>query len=251
MNSKDKDFTKLRDKMILDKRVDPSMLKVYSVLRYHAKYKEECWPSLDTLKYETGVSRRTIMRCTNRLQELGYLQKKKRYNNSVVYSLLDAPSGDKYDTTVDVMIATNPTLRWSQDGHSNKKNEPEERIGEQDPCSLTSLELKSSSSSVTASTLPTPDKKATPPSASTEGGDVSFSLEETDVLESVVSGARLVRNVKTSNLAHSGPRKYETFREWFEREPDVANVELWLRQEQSGGRETEMLLVGNNTEEEL
>lgn len=88
---KDTDFTKMNDNIVLDKRLTPTMFRVYAVLRYHAKYKPTCHPSIDTIVAESGICRRIVIRSTNELATLGYLKKSKRFNNSTEYTLFDSP----------------------------------------------------------------------------------------------------------------------------------------------------------------
>jgi len=62
-------------------RLGPYGLAIYYALCRHANDDRECWPSLQTMADETGMSRRQAIREVDRLVEIGLIKKESRTND--------------------------------------------------------------------------------------------------------------------------------------------------------------------------
>ena len=71
----------------------PLQRLVLLCLANHANEAEECWPSLDTLAKETGISRRYVVELVHKLASLGLVSMSKRKRSATtLYRLFDAAS---------------------------------------------------------------------------------------------------------------------------------------------------------------
>ncbi|MFA6635702.1 MAG: helix-turn-helix domain-containing protein [Candidatus Omnitrophota bacterium] len=70
---------------------------VYSWLCYYANYKaQDCFPSVTTLAYHCGVSRRTIMRAVKRLELLKVIAIERKKGKPNIYKLLNIAGVKSY-----------------------------------------------------------------------------------------------------------------------------------------------------------
>jgi DNA-binding transcriptional ArsR family regulator len=70
---------------------------VYSWLCYYANYKaQDCFPSVTTLAYHCGVSRRTIMRAIKQLEELKAVSIERKKGKPNIYKLLNMTRPKSY-----------------------------------------------------------------------------------------------------------------------------------------------------------
>lgn len=70
--------------------IDGTSLKVYLAVAWRSKYKGECWPSVETLSKDTGVSERMVQYSTARLAALGLLTSEVRPGQSTLYRVTHA-----------------------------------------------------------------------------------------------------------------------------------------------------------------
>ena len=69
---------------------------VYSWLCYYANFKaQDCFPSITTLAYHCGVSRRTIMRAVKQLERLKAVSIERKKGKPNIYKLLNVMSAAK------------------------------------------------------------------------------------------------------------------------------------------------------------
>lgn len=74
--------------MFFDKRLGVYHLKVAGVLEVHKfQGKEKCFPSLDTISAESGISRPVVIRCLKELEKFEYLETSKNEGKSTHYYL--------------------------------------------------------------------------------------------------------------------------------------------------------------------
>lgn len=72
-------FAVLPADAVLDNRVTGSQLKLLGLISYYGGNRSRgCWPSYNKLSYQTGLTRRQIMRNIDALCEQGYLSKEPR-----------------------------------------------------------------------------------------------------------------------------------------------------------------------------
>jgi len=69
--------------------LDAFVLFVY--LRYRTDEHDECYPSYDTIQKDTGLRRARVSAAVARLEEAGLLERRKRFGNSTVYTLIMPP----------------------------------------------------------------------------------------------------------------------------------------------------------------
>jgi DNA-binding transcriptional ArsR family regulator len=71
---------------------------VYSWLCYYANFKaQDCFPSITTLAYHCGVSRRTIMRAVKQLERLKAVSIERKKGKPNIYKLLNVmPAAKSY-----------------------------------------------------------------------------------------------------------------------------------------------------------
>jgi len=70
---------------------------VYSWLCYYANFKaQDCFPSITTLAYHCGVSRRTIMRAIKQLERLKTISIERKKGKSNIYKLLNISGTKSY-----------------------------------------------------------------------------------------------------------------------------------------------------------
>ena len=70
---------------------------VYSWLCYYANYKaQDCFPSITTLAWHCGVSRRTIMRAIKHLEQLKAISIERKKGKPNIYKLLNMPGPRSY-----------------------------------------------------------------------------------------------------------------------------------------------------------
>ena len=70
---------------------------VYSWLCYYANFKaQDCFPSITTLAYHCGVSRRTIMRAVKQLEQLRAILIERKKGKPNIYKLLNMPGPKSY-----------------------------------------------------------------------------------------------------------------------------------------------------------
>mgnify|MGYP001174120193 FL=1 len=70
---------------------------VYSWLCYYANFKaQDCFPSITTLAYHCGVSRRTIMRAIKQLEQLRSISIERKKGKPNIYKLLNMPGPRSY-----------------------------------------------------------------------------------------------------------------------------------------------------------
>lgn len=75
--------TQLPQKMLEKTKLVPKDLLVYATIKRHQNHKTgEAFPSLDTICKESGISKPTVRKCINNLQEANYIsvRKEKRRN---------------------------------------------------------------------------------------------------------------------------------------------------------------------------
>lgn len=70
---------KILNKILNDVTLEPTLKHVLTVLAYYANDEtSECWPSINKLQTATGLSKRTICRALNKLEERQLIIRKKR-----------------------------------------------------------------------------------------------------------------------------------------------------------------------------
>ncbi len=70
---------------------------VYSWLCYYANFKaQDCFPSITTLAYHCGVSRRTIMRAVKQLERLKAVSIERKKGKPNIYKLLNISAVKSY-----------------------------------------------------------------------------------------------------------------------------------------------------------
>ncbi len=70
---------------------------VYSWLCYYANFKaQDCFPSITTLAYHCGVSRRTIMRAVKQLEQMKAVLIERKKGKPNIYKLLNIPRTQSY-----------------------------------------------------------------------------------------------------------------------------------------------------------
>lgn len=70
---------------------------VYSWLCYYANFKaQDCFPSITTLAWHCGVSRRTIMRSIKRLEQLKAIAIERKKGKPNIYKLLNVSGTKSY-----------------------------------------------------------------------------------------------------------------------------------------------------------
>lgn len=63
---------------------------VYSYLQMRANKDNRCWPSYDIMQKELDMSRAVLAKALRELQEYGLISTKKRYSNSVIYTVISS-----------------------------------------------------------------------------------------------------------------------------------------------------------------
>ena len=67
---------------------DPAHLKLIVVLAAHfAKRERQAWPKLTTLAERAGMSRSTVQKALIEMEQLGYLERQKRFGTSTLYTI--------------------------------------------------------------------------------------------------------------------------------------------------------------------
>jgi hypothetical protein len=80
---------------------------VYSWLCYYANFKaQDCFPSVTTLAYHCGVSRRTIMRAVKQLERLSAVSIERKKGKPNIYKLLNMPESKSYPQSSSDMDVT-------------------------------------------------------------------------------------------------------------------------------------------------
>ncbi len=87
-------FTTIPNKIITDKNISGNEFKILSYLCMRSGTDNSCFPSLDTIRQDTGISLTTVKNTIPKLVELGYIIKvnrKKRNgcSTSNLYRLTD------------------------------------------------------------------------------------------------------------------------------------------------------------------
>ena len=82
---------------LISERAGTLGVAVYSWLCYYANFKaQDCFPSITTLAYHCGVSRRTIMRAVKQLEQLRAILIERKKGKSNIYKLLNMPGPKSY-----------------------------------------------------------------------------------------------------------------------------------------------------------
>lgn len=85
-------FSIIQAKAVRDPRVSDAQLRVLNALGMYSDRDGWCFPSQGTLAEDIGKSRQTVNGYIADLTELGYVEKHKRFDNSIRYRLLfDTP----------------------------------------------------------------------------------------------------------------------------------------------------------------
>jgi len=92
--SDQRSFTMVYNDFLRSKLLEPNERLIYIYLKMHSDSKTgQSFPSLNTLAKETGISKRTVQRCIEQLQEKGALRvvhrKSNRGNQSNLYTIYD------------------------------------------------------------------------------------------------------------------------------------------------------------------
>jgi len=107
-----RDFTMIPNKLLLDTSLNEVDKMVWLVLKYHAKQKQTCWPSLRLTAREMKKSERTVERHMKKLQRAGWVVVTQRFNSSNIYEPLSSvsPAGDTTDTRVVTPMTPPPVM---------------------------------------------------------------------------------------------------------------------------------------------
>ena len=82
---------------LISERAGTLGVAVYSWLCYYANFKaQDCFPSITTLAYHCGVSRRTIMRAVKQLEQLRAILIERKKGKPNIYKLLNMPGPKSY-----------------------------------------------------------------------------------------------------------------------------------------------------------
>ena len=82
---------------LISERAGTLGVAVYSWLCYYANFKaQDCFPSITTLAYHCGVSRRTIMRAVKQLEQLRAILIERKKGKPTIYKLLNMPGPKSY-----------------------------------------------------------------------------------------------------------------------------------------------------------
>ena len=82
---------------LISERAGTLGVAVYSWLCYYANFKaQDCFPSITTLAYHCGVSRRTIMRAVKQLEQLRAILIERKKGKPNIYKLLNIPGPKSY-----------------------------------------------------------------------------------------------------------------------------------------------------------
>lgn len=88
-----KGFGKVDNSIIFDTSLTPEARFVYTCLACHADKKRECYPSIDTLLRETGMSKTTLYKHLKQLTDRGIVEKIQKKNGNlysgIIYRLKD------------------------------------------------------------------------------------------------------------------------------------------------------------------
>lgn len=66
----------------------PACQTVFMWICFHSNNDGVCWPSIDLLSEECGISRTPVIEAIKKLESLGYLIKKRRRNSSTIYKVI-------------------------------------------------------------------------------------------------------------------------------------------------------------------
>ncbi len=64
---------------------------VLVALAERASEENECWPSIDRIRSDTNLNRHTIVSALQELEEMGLIERRKRYSSTTVYRLIGVP----------------------------------------------------------------------------------------------------------------------------------------------------------------
>jgi hypothetical protein len=71
--------------LLIDENLTPAGKIVWLAIRNREGRNGNAWPSMDTIAADTGLGRRTVVRATEKLEELGWLKVKKETGGSNLY----------------------------------------------------------------------------------------------------------------------------------------------------------------------
>ena len=206
MKKRNKGFTMIPNEILLDTELSASDIRVYLILKYHAMEKDSSFPSINTICRETGLSKSTVLRSTEKLETRGHIQKRYRPGTSVLYVLvsgLDQPvsgldpggiNGTPAGVRNDTLIRTNEQEAIQQE-ELNKNTEGEASTKVKHPLSVA--------------------KSATDPAGIPEHTNLNSTHSASSVEEII---ARFGYNPK---------ERYVSFQEWFNRDMRNADAEVW------------------------
>lgn len=81
-------FTQVPNVVLRDTNLSPGAKLCYAMLLSYAWQKDSCFPGQEALAKDTGISKRSTVRCMKELEEAGYLEKKRRgLGRTNVYTL--------------------------------------------------------------------------------------------------------------------------------------------------------------------
>jgi biotin operon repressor len=108
---KQKNFVQIPIKVLSNPNLSTQSKVIYSILRSHAWYKNNCFPSQESLAQKTGLKKWSVWKYLKELKAFGLIDwKQKGFNQSNEYTLLPIPAMfDLYDNEVTCDISQ-PTV---------------------------------------------------------------------------------------------------------------------------------------------
>ena len=126
-------YTKVYHDFLKSRILSPSERTVFIFLSMHANQESQAWPSLNRLADETGLSKRTVQRCIEKLKEKGAVSVQRRESDeqghqSNLYTLHDKPEIWTQEPSKAVIAEIEATERMEAEAklrrYKNIKKEP-------------------------------------------------------------------------------------------------------------------------------
>lgn len=132
-------FATIPRALLFDERMTHTMTRVYLVLSSHVNARQQCWPSMETIASESGVSERTAERTIRSLVELGAISVVPRRGGSRsqtnLYQLGVLPDPAEHADTDDGMGDHDDTGDGIHDDTGDTQNEHQRTITKNPPVS--------------------------------------------------------------------------------------------------------------------
>jgi Fe2+ or Zn2+ uptake regulation protein len=116
------------------------MKRIYSNKREAGVF--SCWPSINLICKDTGLSNKTVIKALEKLKDEGFIEKKKRFNGNTIYTLTSPRVLEKPPSNVDSTLPVVEILHLSNVDSTHELNKDNQEQLNQDKVNIINKRLK-------------------------------------------------------------------------------------------------------------